>query len=224
MGVLDNVELSNLNKKAERNLEKLAYDEPVLAARYEALKKRVTIRGKEFQNLTQWLEADTAWLDAPASIRHHLNNKHGLLEHSVNVAEALLTLRDTMAPDSGITDESSTIVGLLHDLGKAGVEGKPQYLEKEQYVAEPEKENKTGYTAKYPYSYNNDLIYLSVPIRSLYLILPRLTLTEEEVQAIAYHDGQYVDDNRSVATKEEKLTLLLQYADNWSGFIKETNK
>jgi len=60
-----------------------------------------------------------------------------------------------------------------------------------------------------------------VPIRSLYLITPRFPLTEEEVQAIAYHDGQYVEDNRSVATHEEKLTLLLQYADSWSCFVVE---
>ena len=51
--------------------------------------------------------------------------------------------------------------------------------------------------------------------------MSRLPLTEEETQAIVYHDGQYVDDNRNVAAKEEKLTLLLQYADNWSGFVTE---
>lgn len=39
--------------------------------------------------------------------------------------------------------------------------------------------------------------------------------------SIVYHDGQYVDDNRSVATHEEPLTLLLQYADSWSGFVLE---
>ena len=49
----------------------------------------------------------------------------------------------------------------------------------------------------------------------------RFPLTEEEVQAIVYLAGQYVDDNRIVAAREEKLTLLLQYADNWSGFIVE---
>ena len=48
-----------------------------------------------------------------------------------------------------------------------------------------------------------------------------MPLSEEEVQAIVYHDGQYVDDNASVATKETPLTLLLQYADNWSGFVIE---
>jgi hypothetical protein len=39
-----------------------------------------------------------------------------------------------------------------------------------------------------PYRFNNDLTYLSVPIRSIYLALPYLPLTEEEIQAIAYHD------------------------------------
>jgi len=48
-----------------------------------------------------------------------------------------------------------------------------------------------------------------------------IELSEEEVQAIIYHDGQYVDDNASVARNEESLILLLQYADNWSGFVVE---
>jgi len=30
-----------------------------------------------------------------------------------------------------------------------------------------------------------------------------------------------VDDNKSVAKNEHPLTLLLQYADNWCGFVVE---
>ena len=86
--------------------------------------------------------------------------------------------------------------------------GDPQYI-------------KNSPTSRIPYSFNSELTYLSVPIRSLYLLLPYLPLTQEEAQAIAYHDGQYVDDNHSVATKECPLTLLLQYADSWSGFVIE---
>ena len=55
------------------------------------------------------------------------------------------------------------------------------------------------------------------------MIGDKILLTEEEVQAIIYHDGQYVDDNHSVAGHEEKLTLMLQYADGWSGFVIEKN-
>ena len=203
---------------ANRNLRNLSLEHPELVKRYKALKDKVMFRSLQFNDLMEYLETTTAWLYAPASMKYHLNRPHGLLEHSVNVAETLLSLKETMAPE--IPDESCVIVGLLHDLGKAGVPGNPQYLENEP----SEKQKWAGYPATVPYSYNKELVYLSVPIRSLYLILPRLPLSEEEVQAIAYHDGQYVDDNRSVAAKEEKLSLLLQYADNWNGFIKEVGK
>lgn len=43
-----------------------------------------------------------------------------------------------------------------------------------------------------PYLFNKNLTYLSVPVRSLYLASKFIDLTEEEVQAIVYHDGQYV--------------------------------
>ena len=186
-----------------------------LKKRYEALKTRVILRREQFQALLTWLENETEWLTAPASIRYHLNKEHGLLEHSVNVAETMLKLKETLDPE--ITDESCVIVGLMHDLGKAGMPGNPQYLENEPSP----RQKAAGYPATVPYKFNTDLTYLSVPVRSLYLVLPRLTLSEEEAQAIVYHDGQYVDDNRSVAAKEERLTLLLQYADNWSGFVTE---
>ena len=174
--------------------------------RYEILKKKVVERRASFERLMNYLEKETEWLRAPASTRFHLSREHGLLEHTCNVAETMLKLKDAIAP--GVSDESCVIVALLHDLGKVGMPGKPQYLKGE----------------KYPYSFNKELIYLSVPIRSIYLALPYIELSEEEVQAIVYHDGQYVDDNASVARNEESLTLLLQYADNWSGFVLEKNQ
>ncbi|MCF7944350.1 MAG: phosphohydrolase [Spirochaetia bacterium] len=180
--------------------------------RYEALKTKVTNRESEFQTLITFMEKKTAWLTSPASSRFHLNKEGGLLEHSVNVAETMLKIKVSIAPE--ITDESCVIVSLLHDLGKVGMPQNPYYL-----VNEPsEKQQRAGYKPNYPYRANKDLVYLSVPVRSLYLALQFIHLTEEEVQAIVYHDGQYVDDNKSVATKEEPLTLLLQYADSWSGF------
>lgn len=86
-----------------------------------------------------------------------------------------------------------------------------------------EKQKAYGYPASVSYRFNKELTYLSVPIRSLYLVAQYFPLTEE-AQAIVYHDGQYVEDNHSVAAREEPLTLLLQYADNWSGFIVEKEK
>ena len=189
-----------------------------VSERYTELKRKVVSRREEFADLTDFIETQTSYLAAPASTKYHLCHEGGLLEHSVNVAETILKLRVTLAPD--LDEESCVIVALLHDLGKAGVPGQPQYIEN----LSSEKQQRYGYLPAFPYRFNEELTFLSVPIRSLYLILPYLHLTPEEVQAIAYHDGQYVPENRSVAAKECKLTLLLQYADNWSGFIIEKEK
>ena len=186
-----------------------------LRNRYNELKTKVKKRADDFAALMEYLENETEWLTAPASTRFHLCREFGLLEHSVNVAETLIRLKETLYPM--IEDEACVIVAFLHDLGKVGMPGEPLYLKNKP----TENQRRAGYGPTYPYSFNNGLTYLSVPIRSLYLALPFINLTEEETQAIAYHDGQYVDDNRSVAKNECPLTLLLQYADNWCGFVVE---
>lgn len=186
-----------------------------IAERYESLKSMVVERKSQFDRLISFMENETTWLIAPARTKYHLCKESGLLEHCVNVAESMLKIREALAPD--ISAESCVIVSLVHDLGKVGMPGNPQYL-----IDEPiDKQQQSGYKLDPPYRFNKNLTYLSVPVRSLYLASKHIDLTEEEVQAIVYHDGQYVDDNRSVATHEEPLTLLLQYADSWSGFVIE---
>ena len=183
--------------------------------RYEALKNKVVNRKEEFSALINFMENETDYLNSPASTRYHLCRKEGLLEHSVNVAETMLKFKNAIAPE--IDDESCVIVALIHDLGKAGMPDNPQYLENEPTP----KQKQYGFPATIPYRMNENLTYLSVPVRSLYLALPYIRLSESEVQAVMYHDGQYVDDNKSVATKETPLLLLLQYADTWSTFVIE---
>ena len=186
-----------------------------VSERYEALKSRIVNRREEFMNLINFMENETDYLNSPASTRFHLCRAGGLLEHSVNVAETMLKFRDAIAPQ--IDEESCIITALIHDLGKAGMPGRPQYLENEPTP----KQKQYGFPASIPYRMNESLVYLSVPVRSLYLALPYIKLSESEVQAVMYHDGQYVDDNKSVATKETPLLLLLQYADTWSTFVIE---
>lgn len=186
-----------------------------VSERYEKLKSRVINRREEFTNLINFMENETDYLNSPASTRFHLCRKGGLLEHSVNVAETMLKFRDAIAPE--IDEESCIITALIHDLGKAGMPGKPQYLENEPTP----KQKQYGFPASIPFRMNESLVYLSVPVRSLYLAIPHIKLSESEVQAVMYHDGQYVDDNKSVATKETPLLLLLQYADTWSTFVIE---
>ena len=164
------------------------------------------------------MENETDYLESPASTRFHLCRRQGLLEHSVNVAETMLKVRGALAPE--IDEESCIITALIHDLGKAGMPGRPQYIPNEPTP----RQKQYGYGPSVPYRFNEDLVYMSVPLRSLYLALPYIHLSESEAQAVMYHDGQYVDDNKSVATKETPLLLLLQYADTWSTFVVEKNE
>jgi hypothetical protein len=178
---------------------------------YNQLLSQVVDRRDSIQRFADFLQTETAWLTSPASTRFHLAEEGGLLEHSVNVATTLLSLRDTLAPD--ISTESCVIVGLFHDLGKAGVPGKPYYL--------PNPSDWHVRNRGIRYIVNPDIIHMDIATRSLFLLSQHIPLSDEEAQAVRYHDGQYINENESVAHRETQLTRLLQYADNWSGGVLE---
>ncbi|HPP67094.1 MAG TPA: HD domain-containing protein, partial [bacterium] len=117
--------------------------------------------------------------------------------HSVNVANLMLELKNILIPD--ISDEGCVIVGLFHDIGKIGMPHSPRYIKKNSN-----------------YTYNENQIEMSVAARSLYLVSKYISLTDQEAQAILYHDGQYIIENKSIAHKECPLTLLVTFADTWS--------
>lgn len=178
---------------------------------YNDLLELVTGRSDSVRRFDEFLRSETAWLTAPASTRFHLAKPGGLVEHSVNVVRTLLRLREVLAPET--SEESCVIAGLYHDLGKVGLPGQPYYL------PWPKDWRPSRHGARYVV--NRDLVYMDIATRSLFLVASHLTLSSEEAQAIRYHDGQYIEENRSVAHRECKLTLLLQYADNWSGEVLE---
>jgi hypothetical protein len=174
-------------------------------SKYKKLLESCTDRKDEVIKFTDFLEKNTVWLTSPASTRFHLNVKHGLLIHSVGVTETLLKLREVLAPQ--ISKESCVIVGLFHDLGKIGTFEKPNYL-KNNNEWEITKRNMK-------YKTNPDLVYMGIAQRSIFLVSQYLKLTDEEAQAILYHDGQYIEANKEVAHRECLLTLLLQFADTF---------
>ena len=182
--------------------------------RYEVLKSKVTKRKNEFDTFINMLEKGSSWLTSPASTKYHLNKAGGLLEHSVGVTETLLKFRETLAP--AISEESCVIVGLLHDVGKIGMPGKPRYLKNDNQW-EIEKRNMK-------YKINPDEVYMNLATRSLYLIAKYIPLSDSEAQAILYHDGQYVEGNKEVAHHEMPLTLLAHFADLWTAHIYEEGR
>jgi len=182
-----------------------------ISERFEILKKKVVKRKKEFDVFICMLEKDSSWLTSPASTKYHLNKAGGLLEHSVGVTETLLKFREILAPQ--ISEESCVIVGLLHDVGKIGMPGKPRYLKNDNQW-EIDKRNMT-------YKINPDEVYMGLAARSLYLIAKYIPLSDSEAQAILYHDGQYVEGNKEVAHHEVPLTLLAHFADMWTATVYE---
>jgi len=178
---------------------------------YEALLSHVVNRREAVEKFDRFLRTETAWLTSPASTRFHLAEDGGLLRHSVNVAQTLLKLRETLAPDLSL--ESCVIVALFHDLGKVGMPGKPYYL--------PNPSEWHLRNRGIRYIVNEDIVHMDIATRSLFLIAQHLPLSDNEAQAVRYHDGQYIVENQSVAHKETRLTRLLQCADNWAGGVIE---
>lgn len=166
---------------------------------------------KGVMELEVYLACETCWADAPASTRYHMNVPGGLVTHSVNVANTLLALRPVLAP--GISPESCVLVGLYHDAGKVGAPNAPYYLpQTSQWHRDKLGQN---------YIVNDALTHIDIATRSLMIVSRFVDLTDEEAQAIRYHDGQYVDDNKSVAHRELPLTRLIQFADSWSAGVLE---
>jgi len=177
---------------------------------YEELIQIAATR-KGAAELEHYLWYETCWADAPASTRYHMNVPGGLVTHSVNVVNTLLALQPVLAP--GISPESCVIVGLYHDAGKIGVPGAPYYLpQTSQWHRDKLGQN---------YIVNDALTHIDIATRSLMIVSRFVDLTDEEAQAIRYHDGQYVNDNKSVAHKELPLTRLIQFADSWSAGVLE---
>lgn len=107
-------------------------------------------------------------------------------------------------------------VGFFHDAGKLGMLHKPLYL--------PNDNEWLVKNRGIRYKINSDVVAMGLAVRSLYLVTQYIPLSDAEAQAIAYHDGQYIDDNKIVAHKEAPLTLLLHWADYWTAHIHEEDR
>ena len=184
-----------------------------------------TIRRDGAAAMIYWLDCKTDFFTAPASSKHHLAQPGGLAVHSLNVYKRLLeiTARDVFGGTDGTllaeeVRETVAILGLLHDVCKAGV-----YHQETKRRRNPETkqwEDYLGYTFRDPFP-------LGHGEKSLFLITRHLALTEEEALAIRWHMGAYDDavkgGSRSM-TEAMNLTpwvWRLQEADMCAAWIDE---
>ena len=173
-----------------------------------------------YNELIAHMEA-CGFFEAPCSGQHHLSEEGGLAEHTVNVTQMALSFKETYAHD--VPSDSVIICAILHDLGKAGQFGKPNYvpnmLTPRATKANPNPE--PYQSEKRPYITNPDLMYVDHEIRSIVIAQKYIELTEEEQTAILWHNGLYGPFKYEIPGKETPLYLLIHMADMWASRVIE---
>ena len=125
------------------------------------------------EKLLAWMET-TDFFTAPASTRFHAAYEGGLLDHSMNVYNVLISKHFDPASDD---IESFTIVSLLHDLCKAGFY-KTELRNRKNDRGEWEKVPVYTVDDQFPYGHGE---------KSVYLIERFMRLRTEEAKAIRRH-------------------------------------
>lgn len=193
--------------------------------KYLAEKLRATGREGIEVVLTK-LYKEHGFFQAPASSAFHLNEEGGLVQHSINVYECAMKIRDMVVAQKPeladrLTDDSIAIAGLLHDVCKSDVY---QLKEKFRKDANGRWETYTGY----------DVDYSRFPMghgeKSVIMLLQMgLDLTDDEMMAIRWHMSawdlpfQSNEEKSSLNAAREKCPLLtvIQAADGIASGILE---
>ena len=169
---------------------------------------------------------EIGFFTAPCSGSYHLAEEGGLAEHSLNVYKIM----DADAAMKFGTDEYVSIINsikvcaLLHDVGKCGDYGKPNYVPNMIKDGRPTKADpvqKYKQSESKPYETNKDLSPIDHEIRSVKIVSKYIDLTEDEELAILWHNGLYGNFKYLIQNHETPLYLLLHSADMWASRVTE---
>ena len=170
---------------------------------------------------------ECGFFTAPCSTSHHLSEEGGLAKHSLNVygvaKDICFLLGDGSEPISKEMEDALRICSLLHDIGKMGQFGKPNYvpnmLKGRATKANPNPEPKQSESK--PFKGNPDLLYVDHEVRALAIISKYIDLTEEEQQAILWHNGLYGPFKYEIQSNETPLYMIIHFADMWASRVIE---
>lgn len=166
------------------------------------------------------MSRNSDFFEAPASARFHGSYEGGLLEHSLNVYDCLQDYlsreRVQQTYQFSYSEESITIVALLHDLCKINCykKGTRNVKENGQWIQVPTYE----YHDTLPYGHGE---------KSVYMISGYMRLKREEAFAIRYHMGfSGSEDARNVGAAFEMfpLAFALSTADMEATYFIEGKK
>ena len=177
------------------------------------------------KNLIEYME-DNGFFTAPCSTSHHLSTEGGLAQHSYNVymiAKDIFYLLYPGETEERSSEDSLIICSLLHDIGKMGQFGKPNYvpnmLKGRATKANPNPEPKQSESK--PFKSNPDLLYVDHEVRALSIIGRFIELTEEEQLVILWHNGLYGPFKYEIPGKEIPLYMIIHFADMWASRVIE---
>jgi hypothetical protein len=177
---------------------------------YNEMLSRITKR-KGVKELNDYLEKHGLF-KAPASTKYHLCFEGGLVIHVTGVAKFALKLKEQLMPDA--PEDSVILCALFHDAHKV-TDGFSHntYNKNEGYDKE-----------RQPYLWNKEQLGYGNAHKSALLVSKFVDLTQDELQAIAYHDGPFVPAWEDIKSDPYPLTLLIHYADMWSTWVVEKLK
>ena len=170
--------------------------------------------------LLEYLDSPASdFFTAPASTKFHNNVKGGLLQHSLNVYDCLVSYfeserRTKLLELEDVSDETLAVVALLHDLCKVNV-----YKESTR-----NQKDASGVWRQVPYYEFKDELPYGHGEKSVYIISGFMRLSREEAFAIRYHMGfSTEDDARNVGAAFEMfpLALALSIADTEATYYLE---
>ncbi len=187
-----------------------------LKARYQVLWKTVTREG--VAEFLEWLDT-TDFYTAPCSTKFHLSRAEGLVEHSLNVHDALVLQCRTLPETVTIDAESAVICALGHDLCKANF-----------YAQETRNVKENGVWVQKPVYIVNDQFPYGHGEKSVLLLNRFIKLKQSEHMAIRWHMGGFTPGIQdyslaqamSEAFKRYPLAVLVNMADMQATYLMES--
>jgi len=188
--------------------------------RREEFKKRLVGTNREgVDKLFEYLDMGTDFFTAPASSSYHNNVDHGLVDHSLNVADKMIELNESQGLEIPI--ESIELAGLLHDVCKANY-----YKKDERWFKDDN--NKWQ-------SYNGYVVDEQIPLghgdKSIIVVNRFIQLSIPEMAAMRFHMGAYelgtqmqfdLKNQYFECVKRYPIVTLIQVADLLSArFLEE---
>lgn len=185
-----------------------------MSERLEKFKKlaRTAINREGLEDLLLWL--DTTDIEkAPASTMFHGNYAGGLLDHSMNVYQTLLSINANTNLLEEFSAESLAIVALFHDLCK---------IEFYSIGTRNVKNETTGCWEKKPfYKKDEKLPFGGHGSKSLYLVMRFMFLNQWEASAINTHMGSWDHQDYGdpgAVFQQNKLAWCLHVADEYATY------